>query len=104
MASKLVGGQVVSVIFLFHISDVASCSLLTIHPLAPLRYEPAYDSPIWFLHGWHVIFFRRQKTALHGETFLLTCIGLTTESLRCFLDECVEGAALKRADKSHSKS
>jgi hypothetical protein len=51
------------------------------------------------------MFLRRQKAtvaekALRGDMIILTCIGLTTEPLRCFLEDCMEEAYAQNSPRS----
>ena len=70
-----------------------------------LTYEPAFDHTIYFLWNYRIIGLRRQRGKLlasggTGDTILLTCVGLSTQPLRDFLEECVEYATMGRLSES----
>jgi len=69
-----------------------------------LRYEPAHDSTMWFFRGWRVVFLRRQKAVGSEDTIILTCIGLTTEPLKPFLEECMVSSSGHKSNIAASQN
>ena len=70
-----------------------------------LIYEPAFDHTIYFLWNYRIIGLRRQRgkspaSGGGGDSIVLTCVGLSTQPLRDFLEECVECATVGRLSGS----